>query len=280
MKKKFLLASICAIALGVALAFTGCGSSETAANKTIKVGAVPTPHAEILTDVVKPALAEKGYDLEVVEFDDYVLPNTALANGEIDANYFQHQPYLDNFNEENGTDIVSVATVHFEPFAIYAGKCKSLDELKSLIDKGDKVTIAVPNDTTNEARALLLLAANGIIKLPENADLNVTAIDILEKKENVEIKELEAAQVARSLQDVDVACINGNYAKEAGLNVDDALAVEDVESIAAQTYANVVAVNASDQNSDAAKALAEAITSDEVRQYIQEHYGNAVIAVF
>ena len=279
MKKKFLLASICAVALGVALAFTGCGSTN-ASDKTIKVGAVPTPHAEILTEVVKPILEKQGYDLQVVEFDDYVLPNNALANHEIDANYFQHLPYLENYNEENDTDLVSVATVHFEPFAIYAGKCKSLDELKQLIDEGKKVTIAVPNDTTNEARALLLLAANGIIKLPENADLNVTAIDILEKKDNVEIEELEAAQVARSLQDVDIACINGNYAKEAGLNVDDALAVEDVESIAAQTYANVLAVNNNDQDNAKIKALAEALNSDEVRQYIQETYGNAVVPVF
>lgn len=279
MKKKFLLASICAVALGVALAFTGCGSSN-ASDKTIKVGAVPTPHAEILTEVVKPMLSQKGYDLQVVEFDDYVLPNTALANREIDANYFQHLPYLEDYNEENDTDIVSVATVHFEPFAIYAGKCKSLDELKKLIDEGKKVTIAVPNDTTNEARALLLLAANGIIKLPENASLSVTAIDILEKKDNVEIEELEAAQVARSLQDVDVACINGNYAKEAGLNVDDALAVEDVESIAAQTYANIIAVNEGDQDNAKVQALVEAINSDEVRQFIQEQYGNAVIPVF
>lgn len=279
MKKKFLLASICAVALGVALAFTGCGSSN-ASDKTIKVGAVPTPHAEILTEVVKPILEKQGYDLQVVEFDDYVLPNKALSNGEIDANYFQHLPYLEDYNEENDTDIVSVATVHFEPFAIYAGKCKSLDELKKLINEGKKVTIAVPNDTTNEARALLLLAANGIIKLPENAGLSVTAIDILEKKDNVDIEELEAAQVARSLQDVDVACINGNYAKEAGLNVDDALAVEDVESIAAQTYANVIAVNENDQNSAKTQALIAAINSDEVRQFIQEQYGNAVIPVF
>lgn len=279
MKKKFLLASICAVALGVALAFTGCGSSN-ASDKTIKVGAVPTPHAEILTEVVKPILSQKGYDLQVVEFDDYVLPNQALSNGEIDANYFQHLPYLENYNEENDTDLVSVVTVHFEPFAIYAGKCKSLDELKKLIDEGKNVSIAVPNDTTNEARALLLLAANGIIKLPENADLNVTAIDILEKKDNVNIEELEAAQVARSLEDVDVACINGNYAKEAGLDVDQALAVEDVESIAAQTYANILAVDDGDQDSEKIKALAEALNSDEVRQYIQETYGNAVIPVF
>lgn len=279
MKKKFLLASICAVALGVALAFTGCGSSN-ASDKTIKVGAVPTPHAEILTEVVKPILEKQGYDLQVVEFDDYVLPNQALSNGEIDANYFQHLPYLENYNEENDTDLVSVVTVHFEPFAIYAGKCKSLDELKKLIDEGKKVTIAVPNDTTNEARALLLLAANGIIKLPENADLNITAIDILEKKDNVNIEELEAAQVARSLEDVDVACINGNYAKEAGLDVDQALAVEDVESIAAQTYANILAVDDGDQDSEKIKALAEALNSDEVRQYIQETYGNAVIPVF
>lgn len=289
MKKKLLLASICAVALGAALALTGCGSSSQSASTndaagsdgtTIRVGAVPTPHAEILTEVVKPILADQGYDLEVVEFNDYILPNQSLSSHDIDANYFQHLPYLENYNEENGTDLVSVATVHFEPFGIYAGKCKSLDELKQRIDNGEQVTIAVPNDTTNEARALLLLAANGIITLPEDADLNVTAIDIIDKRDNVEIKELEAAQVARSLEDVDVACINGNYAKEAGLNVDDALAVEEVESLAAQTYANVLAVNSADQDSEAIQALAAALNSDEVRQYIQDTYGNAVVAVF
>lgn len=280
MKKKFLLASICAVALGVALAFAGCGSSADSSSKTIKVGAVPTPHAEILNDVVKPALAEKGYDLEVVEFDDYVLPNTALANHEIDANYFQHLPYLENFNAENDTDLVSVETVHFEPFALYGGKVKTLEELKKKISDGDKVTISVPNDTTNEARALLLLADTGIIQLPDNADLNVTAIDIVNKPKNLTIQELEAAQVARSLEDVDAACINGNYAKEAGLNVDDALAVESSESIAAQTYANILAVNDGDQDSEAIQALAEALNSDAVREYIQQNYGNAVVAVF
>lgn len=283
MKKKFLLASICAVALVAAFAFTGCGSSDSASSETdnsIKVGAGITPHAEILNEVVKPLLAEKGYDLEVVEFNDYVLPNKALSEGEIDANYFQHLPYLEDYNAENGTDIVSVETVHFEPFGIYAGKCKTLTELNEKIENGEQVTIAVPNDTTNEARALLVLAANGIITLPPNADLSVTAIDIIDKKENVEIKELEAAQIARSLQDMDIACINGNYAKEAGLDVNDALAVEDVESIAAQTYANILAVNPEDQDSEKIKALAEALNSDEVRQFIQQTYGNSVIPVF
>lgn len=295
MKKKILLASLCALALSAAVVLAGCGSSgstgsadssassqsaDSGQSTTIRVGAVPTPHAEILTDVVKPILADQGYDLEVVEFNDYILPNQSLASHDIDANYFQHVPYLENYNEENGTDLVAVTTVHFEPFGIYAGKCDSLEELKQRIDSGEQVTIAVPNDTTNEARALLLLADNGIITLPEDADLNVTAIDIVDKKDNVEIKELEAAQVARSLQDVDVACINGNYAQEAGLNVDDALAVEEVESLAAQTYANVLAVNRADQNSEAIKALAAALNSDEVRQYIEDTYGNAVVAVF
>ncbi len=290
MKKKFLLTSICAVALGAALAFTGCGSSSDSSSssaatsetptETIKVGAVPTPHAEILNEVVKPLLAEKGYDLEVVEYDDYVLPNTALASGELDANYFQHLPYLENFNEENGTDIVSVCAVHFEPFAVYAGKSSSIDEVKDKIEKGDKVTISVPNDTTNEARALLLLADNGIIKLPDDADLNVTAIDIVDKPSNLTISEVEAAQVARSLEDVDVACINGNYAQEAGLNVDDSLAVESSDSLAAETYANILAVNSQDVDSDKTKALAEALNSDEVRDFITSTYGNAVIPVF
>lgn len=292
MKKKVILSAICALSLVAAFALAGCGSSNAssassssssaASSETtvIKVGAVPTPHAEILQDVVAPILEEEGYKLEVVEFNDYVLPNTALASGEIDANYFQHVPYMEDFNAEQGTDIVDVVSVHFEPFAIYAGKCKTLDEVKEKIAAGENVSIAVPNDTTNEARALLLLEAEGIIKLPENAGLDVTAIDIIDKEDNLSIEEIEAAQITRALQDLDIACINGNYAQEAGLNVDDALAVEDVESIAAQTYANVLATNNGDENSEAIQALAKALTSDEVKSYIQEKYGNAVIAVF
>lgn len=274
MKKINLRKKLVAVVLGLSVAaglLTGCGKEKN--DKVIKVGAVPTPHAEIL-EILKDNLKEKGYTLQIVEYNDYVLPNKALEDGELDANYFQHQPYLDNFNEENGTHIVSVAAVHFEPFGIYAGKTKSLEDLK------EGATIAVPNDTTNEARALLLLEAQGLIKLKEGAGITATVLDIEENPLKLEIKELEAAQVARAVADVDVAAINGNYAIDAGYKVSDALAVEAADSLAAETYANIVAVKQGQENSDKTKALAEAILSDEVKQYIEEHYEGAVVPVF
>ncbi|NLM11269.1 MAG: ABC transporter substrate-binding protein [Clostridiaceae bacterium] len=250
---------------------TGCGKAEKTA---IKVGASVTPHAEILA-IAKEILAEKGYTLEIVEYNDYVIPNIATDNGELDANYFQHLPYLKNFNEENGTKLVSVAAIHYEPFGIYPGKTKSLDELP------DGATIAVPNDGTNEARALLLLEAQGLIKLKEGVSFTATVLDIESNPKNLVIKELEAAQLARALQDVDLAVINGNYAIEAGLNVGkDALAVEDKESEAAQTYANIVAVKEGNENNEAIKALVEALESEKVRKFINENYEGAVIPIF
>lgn len=241
--------------------------------EVIKVGASVTPHAEILAQV-KDILAEQGYDLQVVEYNDYVLPNTALEDGDLDANFFQHQPYLDDFNAENGTHLVSVAAVHFEPFGLYAGKTASLDDLQ------EGATIAVPNDTTNEARALLLLEAQGLIKLKEGAGLTATVLDIEENPLNLEIKEIEAAQLVRSLPDVDVAAINGNYAAEGGLDVADAIAVEASDSLAADTYANVIVVKEGNEDSAKTKALVDAVLSDEVRSYIEKTYGNAVIPVF
>lgn len=242
-------------------------------DKVIKVGASVTPHAEIL-EQVKDTLAEQGYTLEIVEYNDYVLPNTALEAGDLDANFFQHQPYLDDFNAENGTHLVSVAKVHFEPFGIYAGKTDSLDALQ------DGATVAVPNDTTNEARALLLLEAQGLIKLKEDAGLTATVLDIEENPKNLEIQEIEAAQLVRSLPDVDIACINGNYAAEGGLDVADAIAVEASDSLAAETYGNVIAVKEGNEDSAKTKALVDAVLSDKVKQYIQETYGNAVVPVF
>ena len=239
----------------------------------IKVGASVTPHAEIL-EHVKQTLADEGYTLEIVEYNDYVLPNTALEDGDLDANFFQHQPYLDNFNEENNTHLVSVAAVHFEPFAIYAGKTDSLDDLQ------DGATVAVPNDTTNEARALLLLEAQGLIKLKDGVGLDATVLDIEENPKNLQIQEIEAAQIVRSLPDVDIACINGNYAKEGGLDVADAIAVEASDSLAADTYANVIAVKEGNENTDKTKALVNAVLSDDVRQFIEDTYGNAVVPVF
>ena len=238
---------------------------------TIKVAASATPHAEIL-EQAKPLLAEQGYDLEVTVFDDYVQPNLVVESGDFDANYFQHIPYLDSFNEEKGTHLVNAGGIHYEPFGIYPGTKKSLDELA----EGD--SIAVPNDTTNEARALLLLQDNGIIKLKDGAGLTATKTDIVENPKNVEIVELEAAQVARVVDETAYVVLNGNYALEAGYSVGkDALAYETSDSEAAKTYVNVIAVKEGNENSDAIKALVDTLKSDDINNYINETYDGAVI---
>ena len=296
MKKRFIKKAAALTAVGIlGGVLAGCGqkSEETAAPaategstqveeaatdqggelETIKVGATPAPHAEIL-EVIKDKLLEKGYQLEIVEYNDYILPNNAVQDGDLDANYFQHQPYLDDFNAQNGTTLVTVATVHFEPSGLYAGKTASLEELK----EGAKV--AVPNDTTNEARALLLLEAQGLIKLKEGAGINATKIDIVENPLNLESVELEAAQIPRALQDVDIAAINGNYAVGAGLSLKDALAVEAADSLAAQTYGNVVVVKEGNEESEKTKALVEVILSEEVKTFINDNYDGAVVPVF
>ena len=238
---------------------------------TIKVAASATPHAEIL-EQAKPLLAEQGYDLEVTVFDDYVQPNLVVESGDFDANYFQHIPYLDSFNEEIGSHLVNAGGIHYEPFGIYPGTKKSLDELA----EGD--SIAVPNDTTNEARALLLLQDNGIIKLKDGAGLTATKTDIVENPKNVEIVELEAAQVARVVDETAYVVLNGNYALEAGYSVGkDALAYETSDSEAAKTYVNVIAVKEGNENSDAIKALVDTLKSDDIKNYINETYDGAVI---
>lgn len=278
-----------ALTLVLALSFAACAQPEAAPAETsapettestapaelvkVKVGASVTPHAEIL-NAVKDELKAAGYDLEVVEFTDYVLPNTALEQGDLDANYFQHTPYLENFNEEKGTHLVAVGKVHYEPFGIYAGKTT---DLSAIPDGG---SIAIPNDGTNEARALLLLEAQGLIKLKEGITFTATVLDIAENPKNLDIKEIEAAQLARSLQDVDAAVINGNYAIQAGLKVKDALAIEDKDSIAADTYANVLVVKEGHENDDATKALLAALQSDTARKFMEEKYEGAVIAAF
>ncbi len=241
--------------------------------KEIKVGASPAPHAEIL-EAAAPALEKLGYKLNIVEYTDYVQPNLALSTGDLDANYFQHFPYLEQFNQENGTKINSAAAIHYEPFGIYAGKTASLDVL------ADGAKVAVPNDATNEARALLLLEAQGLIKLTEGVGLNATKTDVVENPKNLEILEIEAAQVPRSLQDVDIAVVNGNYAIEAGLNVSDALAVEASDSEAAVTYGNIIAVQEGRENDEAIQALIQALTSDEVKAYIESTYDGAVVPLF
>jgi D-methionine transport system substrate-binding protein len=255
---------------------TAAGSSEAAAPsssaelKKIVIGASPTPHAEILKKASE-LLKAKGYELEIKEFSDYVQPNLALESKQLDANYFQHKPYLDDFNKEKGTHLVSAGAIHYEPFGLYAGKTKSLDAIK------DGATIAVPNDVTNEARALLLLQDQGLIKLKDGAGLTATTKDIAENKKNLKIKEIEAAQLARSLQDVDFAIINGNYAIQGGLKVSDALAKEESTSLAAETYANIIAVREGDENSDAIKALVEVLRSDDIKKYINDTYQGAVV---
>ena len=255
-------------------------SSEAAAETnelagtTLKVAASPVPHAEIL-GVAKDILAEQGITLEIIEYTDYVQPNMVTESGEVDANYFQHTPYLDSFNEENGTHLVSVGAIHYEPFGLFAGKTATLDEL------ADGAKIAVPNDTTNEARALQLLAAQGIITLKEGAGLTATKNDVVDNPHNVEIIEMEAAQLPRTLADVDYAIINGNYAQEAGFSVGtDALAVEDATSEAAQTYANLLVVKEGNEDSPAIKALTAALTSQAVKDYINENYDGAVVPIF
>lgn len=272
MKLRKIAASLFACSLAFSLA--ACGSSKGGPVKegSIVVGASPSPHAEIL-QAAGSLLEEKGYKLEVKEFTDYVMPNTALDEGELDANFFQHQPYLTDFNEKNGIKLVSAGAIHFEPLGIYGGRTADLSQLP------DGAQIAVPNDTTNEARALQLLQAQGILTIDEKAGLEATKQDILENPKNVEIIEMEAAQLPRALADVDFAVINGNYAVSAGI-ADQVLVTEDKESQAAQQYANVVAVREGDQEREDIKALVEALQSEEVRQFIEEKYGATVVPVF
>ena len=257
-------------------ASTETASDETASDAveskgTITVAASPTPHAEILAQAA-PILAAEGWTLEVKEFQDYVQPNNVVESGEFDANYFQHIPYLENFNEEQGTHLVNAGGIHYEPFGIYPGTKASLDE----IAEGD--TIAVPNDTTNEARALLLLQDNGILKLKEGAGLTATVLDIEENPYNVEILELEAAQVPRVKDEVAYVVLNGNYALDAGFSVaKDSLAYEKSDSDAAKTYVNVIAVKEGNENSEKIQALVAALKSDTIRQYIVDTYDGAVV---
>ncbi len=274
MKKKIMLLLVLSL---VVFSFAACGSAseETsdADQVVLKIGASSVPHAEILA-FVKPMLAEEGIDLQITEYTDYVIPNTAVESHELDANYFQHMPYLDSFNEKNGTHLISAVAVHYEPMGIYAGKTASLDKIQ------DGATIAVPNDPTNEARALLLLEQEGLIKVKEGAGLSATPNDIVENPNNIKFFEAEAAAVARSIQDVDFAIVNGNYALEAGLKVSDALATESADSEAAQTFANIVAVYDGDQQRPEIQALVKALTSDETKQFMNDTYQGAVLPVF
>lgn len=263
-----------AAALTGALVLGTVGTSVVFAaddDKTITVAASETPHSEIL-EAAKPILEEEGYDLEVTVFDDYVQPNEVVESGDFDANYFQHIPYLNSFNEEKGTHLVNAGGIHYEPFGIYPGTKSSLDDI------ADGDTIAVPNDTTNEARALLLLQDNGIITLKDGVGLEATVNDIEENPYNVEIVELAAEQVARVAEETAYIVLNGNYALQAGYSVSkDALAYETSDSEAAKTYVNVIAVKEGNENSDKIKALVDVLKSDEIKDFINEKYDGAVI---
>ena len=259
------------LALTLALSLAACGAK--ADEKTIKVGATPAPHAAIL-EVAKEILAKEGYTLEIVEFDDYVLPNTALSEGELDANYFQHITYMNNFNEEYGIKMVSAAGIHYEPFGIYAGKCASLAELP------DGAKIGVPNDATNEARALLLLEQEGLITLKEGVGLSATKDSIVDNPHNFEIVETKAELLTATLADVDIAVINGNYAIDAGLKVSEALAVEAADGAAAEAYVNVIAVMEGHENDAKIQALIKALKTAEVKSFIESTYEGAVVPLF
>lgn len=274
MKKITYLLLALVLAIGT---LTACGSSDKesgtkeAAGKTIKVAASATPHAIILEEA-KTLLKKQGWNLEIKVFDDYVQPNNVVESGEFDANYFQHIPYLENFNKEKGTHLVNAGGIHYEPFGIYPGTEKKLDELK----EGD--TIAVPNDTTNEARALLLLQDNGIIKLKDGAGLEATVKDIAENPKNIKIQELEAAQVSRVKDEVAFVVLNGNYALEAGYSVEkDSIAYEKSDSEAAKTYVNVIAVKEGNENNEGIKALISVLKSDEIKKFINEKFNGAVV---
>ena len=291
MKKKFALLLTLALAVSALAACgqkdtppaasgsstSGAASSSTGEKETIKVGASSTPHAEIL-EQVKDALAEKGYDLDIVVYDDYVLPNKALADGDLDANYFQHTPYLNSYNASNGTDLVAAAKIHYEPFGLYG------NGVSAVADIADGATILIPADDSNETRALLLLAQEGLIELlaDASAEKGVTTLDIVDAKGyNVQAVQADTvpAQLANSNPGT-VAVINGNYALQAGLKVADALAIEDASGDAAQTYANVVAVRAEDADSAKTKALVEVLQSDAVKEYIESTYNGAVEPMF
>lgn len=272
MKKFFAILLAGVLTVGLA----ACGGSDDAANDdsnkeeiTLKIGASPTPHAEIL-NAAKDELAEKGIKLDIVEFTDYVQPNLATESGDLDANYFQHTPYLEQFNKEQGTHLVSVGAVHFEPMSIYAGTVKDLKD----IPKGTKV--GIPNDATNGGRALLLLEANGLIKLNPDAGVTATKLDITENPYNLEIVEMEAAQLPLSLSDLGFAAINSNYALQNKLTEDDTLATEDAESVAAKTYGNVVVVKEGNENLPGIAELMEVLHGQTVVDFINNTYGGAV----
>jgi len=269
---KKILSVLLALTL-IGVSFVGCGKKDGSDNKIV-IGANEKPHAEIL-EQARPALEKAGYELEIIVYADYVQPNVALNSKDLDANFFQHLPYLEQFNAENNAELVSAGIIHYEPLGIYPGKTATLEAL------AEGAQIAVPNDATNEARALLLLETLGLITLTKGVGVNATKNDIAENPKNLEIVEIEAAQIARSLQDVDLAVINGNYAIQVGLNAaTDAIAFEEKDSVAAETYGNIIAVNKGDEDRKDIKALIKALQSDEVKKFINDTYKGAVVPKF
>ncbi len=275
-----------AAVLTATLSLAGCGTENAPAatanaqagndtpavetTTTIKVGANITPHAEILEEA-KPLLAEKGINLEIVQLEDSITPNTGVIEGSLDANYFQHVPYLEQFNAENGSDLVSIGAIHYEPFGIYAGRVSDLAELP------DGALVAVPNNVTNEARALLLLAQEGLLTLKDDAGITATVEDIVENPKNIQFKELAPEQLVAALPDVDVAVINGNYAIEGGLHVSGALAVEANDGLAATTYGNIIATSPAKAEDPALKTLVEVLQGPEIKAFIEGKYDGAVV---
>ena len=270
-----------AVTLSLAGSFAACSSNaaestpagESGENTVITVGANITPHSEIL-EVAKPILAEQGITLEIVQLEDSVTPNTGVIEGSLDANYFQHVPYLEQFNLENGSDLVSIGAVHYEPFGIYAGRVTDLADLQ------EGAVVAVPNNVTNEARALLLLAQEGLLTLSDDAGINATVEDIVENPLNIQFEELAPEQLVAALPDVDVAVINGNYAIEGGLHVSEALAVEANDGLAAQTYGNIIATSPENAEDPALIALVEVLQGPEVAQFINDTYDGAVVPLY
>lgn len=277
MRRIKVIASLTALAALATFALSGCGSTKgtNGDDKTITIAATPTPHAEILNNVVKPVLKKEGYKLVVKEFTDYVQPNAATEEGEVDANYYQHLPYLDNYNKEKGSHLISIAGIHFEPFGLYPGKTKTIKDL------ANGATIAVPNDPSNEARALLLLQDAGLIKLKNPKDVKSTVNDITSNPKNLKFKELDPSAVPTAIKDVDLAAMNGNYAIQAGFNpTKDPLTSEKVGGIAAKTYENIIVVKKGSEKLAKIKALIKALKTSAVRDYINKNYKGAVLPVF
>lgn len=277
MRRIKVIASLTALAALATFALSGCGSTKGANgyDKTITIAATPTPHAEILNNVVKPVLKKEGYKLVVKEFTDYVQPNAATEEGEVDANYYQHLPYLDNYNKEKGSHLISIAGIHFEPFGLYPGKTKTIKDL------ANGATIAVPNDPSNEARALLLLQDAGLIKLKNPKDVKSTVNDITSNPKNLKFKELDPSAVPTAIKDVDLAAMNGNYAIQAGFNpTKDPLTSEKVGGVAAKTYENIIVVKKGSEKLAKIKTLIKALKTSAVRDYINKNYKGAVLPVF